>query len=184
MTKPKLYVKRLYDDAHLPKRATRFSAGYDLYAYLYFEDEMQMIVEAGKTVLIPTGLEMRPDEDYCIKLFPRSGLALNHNITLGNCVGLGDADYFKPYGVIIHNHGSEDYIIYHEERICQIKVERVEDIHMMEVKELPPLNEHSTRDGGFGHSGTHEVLDVSQIGSDFQNEDMNLDMDSIPVKGK
>lgn len=194
MPTPNLYVKRLFSDVKLPTKATEFSAGYDVRAYITTPNQ-KITVLPNETKLIPTGLIMRPDEDYCIKVFPRSGLALKHNITLGNCVGLGDADYgldtcihykysvyhfncpgfkhisnktplaqqtcpecifFKSgpaYGVIIHNHGTKQYNISHQERICQIKVEQVENTNIIEVNILPPLRKASTRSGGFGHSG-------------------------------
>lgn len=152
---PKLFIHKLFTDVHAPEKATQFSAGYDIRAYIKdsLNEPSYTVVYPGTTELIKTGLQMRPDENYCIKLFPRSGLALKHGITLGNCVGLGDADYSKPYGVIIHNHRSEPYTIYHEERICQIKIERVEPVELVEVQELPALSQKSIRTGGFGHTG-------------------------------
>lgn len=157
-----LYIVRLFDDVHLPSKATEFSAGFDIHAYVKNETN-STIVKPGTSELIPTGLIMRPEENMCIKLFPRSGLALKHRIALGNCVGLGDSDYPSEYKVIIYNHGSEDFEVLHEMRICQIKVERVEHIELKEVKELPPMFISSSRSGGFGSTGTRPNLTPTPV---------------------
>ena len=71
----------------LPTRKTAFSAGYDLQAA---ED---VLVEEKKISLVPTGLKafMLPDE--VLLIYIRSSLAVKHNLTLANSVGVIDADY-------------------------------------------------------------------------------------------
>ena len=71
----------------LPTRKTAFSAGYDLQAA---ED---VLVTEKKISIVPTGLKafMLPDE--VLLIYIRSGLAVKHNLTLANSVGVIDAHY-------------------------------------------------------------------------------------------
>ena len=71
----------------LPTRKTAFSAGYDLTAA---ED---VLIAEGKISIVPTGLKafMLPDE--VLLIYIRSSLAVKHNLTLANSVGVIDADY-------------------------------------------------------------------------------------------
>jgi len=53
--------------------------------------------------------------------------------------------------VILHNHSNDHVKIHDGERICQLMVERVEPIEIIEVDKLPDLD--SDRNGGLGHTG-------------------------------
>ena len=76
-----------YADVKLPKRATRFSAGYDFYAPFAFT------LEAGQTVKIPTGIRVLLDDDKFLMIVPRSGLGFKFRLQLDNTAGIIDADY-------------------------------------------------------------------------------------------
>ena len=71
----------------LPTRKTAFSAGYDL------EAAESVLVSREKISLVPTGLKafMLPDE--VLLIYIRSSLAVKHQLTLANSVGVIDADY-------------------------------------------------------------------------------------------
>ena len=51
-------AEKVYAELQLPKRATRGSAGYDFMA------PCDIVLEAGKTILIPTGLRVRMKADF------------------------------------------------------------------------------------------------------------------------
>ena len=82
-------VKEIYDSIKLPKRATTGSAGYDFYA------PVDITLEKGKSVLIPTGIRSKIEDGWVLQIFPRSGLGFKHRVQLDNTVGIIDADYYN-----------------------------------------------------------------------------------------
>lgn len=82
-------VNEIYDSIKLPKRATTGSAGYDFYA------PVDITLEKGKSVLIPTGIRSKIEDGWVLQIFPRSGLGFKHRVQLDNTVGIIDADYYN-----------------------------------------------------------------------------------------
>lgn len=82
-------VKDLYDGLIKPKRATVASAGYDFFA------PFDIVLKPNETIKIPTGIRVRIDEDYVLKLYPRSGLGFKFRLQLNNTVGIIDSDYYN-----------------------------------------------------------------------------------------
>lgn len=81
-------ARGMYDALKLPRRATKGSAGYDIFAPFTFS------LEPGATIKIPTGIRVRMDEDWVLKLYPRSGLGFKYRLQMNNTVGIIDSDYF------------------------------------------------------------------------------------------
>ena len=81
-------IESIYNEIKLPKRATSGSAGYDFFAPETF------ILEPGKIIKIPTGIRCSMDENWVLKIYPRSGLGFKYRETLANTVGIIDSDYF------------------------------------------------------------------------------------------
>lgn len=167
-----LHIKRLVPQAQLPARATELAAGLDVRACLHtthvrawrevgrqagtVERHEQVVsgtvtLYPGDRMLIPTGLAMRPAPGYCIKFYPRSGLSLKQGLTLINAVGVGDEDYEQEYMLLVVNHSGAVQSIADGMRLCQLMVERVEPVEIIECDELPAVQ--SDRQGGFGSSG-------------------------------
>lgn len=82
-------IERIYNDIELPKRATSGSAGYD------FHTPVNIHLESGQTVKIPTGIRAKMDEDWVLMVFPRSGLGFKFRLQLNNTVGIIDSDYYN-----------------------------------------------------------------------------------------
>ena len=109
-TMPEKEIEELYWDIKLPKRATKGSAGYDFYTPFSFT------LKPGETIKIPTGIRAKMEEDWVLKLYPRSGLGFKFRLQLNNTVGIIDSDYFNSdnEGHIfakITNDSNEDKII-------------------------------------------------------------------------
>lgn len=81
-------IREIYEGVRLPARATRGSAGYDFFAPFAFA------LEPGETIKIPTGIRVRIDEEWVLKLYPRSGLGFKFRLQMDNTVGVIDSDYF------------------------------------------------------------------------------------------
>ena len=81
-------IKKIYEDISLPKRATAGSAGYDFYA------PMDICLQPGETIKIPTGVRVEMEPNWVLKCYPRSGLGFKFRLQLNNTVGIIDSDYF------------------------------------------------------------------------------------------
>lgn len=81
-------IKTIWENIKLPKRATKGSAGYDFFSPIEF------CIEPGKTLKIPTGIRVRMNEGWALKLYPRSGLGFNYRLQIDNTVGIIDQDYY------------------------------------------------------------------------------------------
>ena len=77
-----------YEEIKLPARATSGSAGYDFFAPATFN------VAPGKTVKVATGIRVKIDEGWVLKIYPRSSLGFKYRLTLNNTVGIIDSDYY------------------------------------------------------------------------------------------
>ncbi|PCJ02832.1 MAG: dUTP diphosphatase [Alphaproteobacteria bacterium] len=131
----------------LPTYATTQSAGMDLTAAL---DEA-LELDSGDRALIPTGLSIALPQGFEAQIRPRSGLAINHGVTVLNSPGTIDADYRGEIKVILINHGKEPFTIQRGMRIAQMVVERYTHVNWKTVSELSDETERG--EGGFGSTG-------------------------------
>ena len=81
-------IQRVYEEIKLPLRATSGSAGYDFFAPVEIE------LAPGETCKVPTGIRAKMDENWVLKLYPRSGLGFKYRLQLNNTVGIIDSDYY------------------------------------------------------------------------------------------
>ena len=79
----------IYGDIILPRRATAGSAGYDFFA------PQDISLAVGETAKIATGVRVKIDEGWVLKIYPRSSLGFKYRLTLNNTVGIIDSDYFN-----------------------------------------------------------------------------------------
>lgn len=107
--------------ATLPKRGTKYSAGYDFYT----ANESLIEIGAGETATIPTGIKAYMNSDEVLLLHVRSSVGIKRNLVLANAVGVIDSDYVdnpSNEGEIIlalHNIGRNPQTVYPRERIAQ-----------------------------------------------------------------
>ena len=76
-----------YSNIILPKRSTKGSAGYDFFA------PTDIDLEPGETTTVATGIRALMPDNWCLMIFPRSGLGFKFRVRLDNTVGIIDADY-------------------------------------------------------------------------------------------
>ena len=142
----KVRLKRLNENAKIPTYASEFSAGADLYACI---DE-ELVVKAGETVFVKTGLAMELENGYVALVYARSGLACKRGLAPANKVGVIDSDYRGEIMVALHNHSSEDQIVGVGERIAQLVVTPYIKCEFEECEELDSTKRGA---GGFGSTG-------------------------------
>ena len=141
----KILDPRMQDQ--LPAYATPGSAGLDLRACI----DAPMVIEAGQTVLIPTGIAIHvADTGYAAMILPRSGMGHKHGIVLGNLVGLIDSDYQGQLMVSTWNRGQQAFTLNPMERLAQLVVVPVLQVAFNVVEEFG-ISERGV--GGFGSTG-------------------------------
>lgn len=147
--RPKVQLKIVRHEiaAQLPEYATTGSAGLDLRACL----DAPKIVQAGETVLIPTGIAIYlNDPNLAAMILPRSGLGHKHGIVLGNLVGLIDSDYQGELMVSVWNRSSNPFTIEPFERIAQMVIVPVVQVAFELVDDFVASERG---EGGFGSTG-------------------------------
>ena len=83
------YFTRIYNcNVKCPTRATKTSAGYDM--YLPFDIELNK----GESIVIPTGIRVKMKPNQVLLALPKSGLGSNYRTSLANTVGVIDSDYY------------------------------------------------------------------------------------------
>jgi len=138
--------KKTNDKAIVPTYGTEYSAGADMYACI----DTPVIIEPGKTVLIPTGLALEIPEGYAGLIYARSGLATKKGIAPANKVSVIDSDYRGEIKIPLHNHSEEAVTIDVAERIAQI----IFTPYLKVVfEESDNLSETERGLGGFGSTG-------------------------------
>lgn len=139
-------ISRMADalDLPLPSRQTPQSAGLDLYS------NISVTISKGEHTLVPTGIRVALPFGYEAQVRPRSGLALKYGVTVLNTPGTIDADYRGEVGVVLINHGAEDFHIRRGDRIAQLVISKIEMTDFEEVDELP---DSQRGEGGYGSTG-------------------------------
>ena len=142
---PNIHIKLLDTDLPLPQLAHVGDAGLDIYSAIDV-----VLAPNGGRVLVPAGIAISIPLGYAGFVLPRSGLALNHGISLVNTPGLIDSHYRGEIKVVMVNTDqSRPYHVSRGDRIAQLVIQRVEEVTWTEVDTL----DDNDRGGGFGHSG-------------------------------
>ena len=142
----KILVKKFDKNIKLPTYKTSGSSGMDLAAYI----KNKIIINPGKSAMIPTGIAVAIPNNYEIQIRPRSGLAIKNNISVLNTPGTIDSDYRGEIKIILFNHGNNEFIINNGDRIAQMILLPINKIDFEEVTNLPDTNRGK---GGFGSTG-------------------------------
>ena len=130
----------------MPRRATKKSAGYDVYSPV---DMFAVpISEGGEVYRIDTGLRLQDGDlkdDQVLFLMPRSSLGTKYMFRLAHTTGVIDADYRDTIKLafVIENGTLE---IKRGDRIAQFVILNYGTL----PNEIPPVKD---RNGGFGSTG-------------------------------
>ena len=129
-----------------PARMTAHAAGWDLCACV----DAPVILKPGARALVPCGFAMEMPTHLEAQVRPRSGLALKHGVTCLNAPGTIDADYRGEVGVLLINHGSQDFVIEAGLRIAQLVFA---EVCAVGLEVVAALGESGRGAGGFGSTG-------------------------------
>jgi len=133
---------KFYEEAVIPTRGTKFSAGYDLVA------SDSVTIQPGFRRLVPTGIGWSVENDDDLNnvgfIWPRSGLASKAG--LDTMAGVIDADYGGEIKVLLINLSDVPYVVNKGDKVAQLVIQKFttvsEDTHNAVV-----------RNGGFGSTG-------------------------------
>ena len=127
-----ILITRLDPSVPLPSYAHPGDAGADLVT------TVDVHLEPGERVLVPTGIAMALPDGYVGLVHPRSGLAARFGVTVVNAPGTVDAGYRGEVSVLLVNldrHVAVD--LSRGDRVAQMVVQRVEHARFVEVERLP-----------------------------------------------
>jgi len=137
-------------DIQDPEYASVGSSGFDLRANL----SEPIVLGVGKRVIVPTGLFFDVPNGMEIQIRSRSGLSIKHGVVVLNGIGTIDSDYTGEIGVLLINHGENDFIINHGDRIAQGVILSVIGKQLTNFVKVDTINKTTERgDGGYGSTG-------------------------------
>jgi dUTP diphosphatase len=147
-------ITRLSPDVPLPSYAHPGDAGADLVT------TVDVHLEPGERVLVPTGVAIALPEGFVALVHPRSGLAARFGVSIVNAPGTVDAGYRGEIKVLLVNLDPREPVrLSRGDRVAQLVVQRVEQARFVEVDRLPG----SVRgDGGYGSTGGFAVTQQTQ----------------------
>lgn len=139
---PKMLFEKTHPDAVLPRKNFETDTGWDLFAV-----ESQL-VPGLHTAVVPVGLKLAYLEPgYWIRVESRSGLSFKNSVLAHP--GVIDQNYRGDLGVLLYNHGHEDYEVKKGDRIAQLAV--YYNIHMQTGWGVAQSTDRGAQ--GFGSSG-------------------------------
>ena len=126
-----------------PKRATKYSAGYDFFA------PYDINLKPGESKVVPTGIRAYMQEGEVLNIYPRSGLGFKYHISLANTVGIIDDDYYYSDNeghifIKIHNGGDKPVTIKQDEAFAQGVFQK------FLLTDGDNFEDGAVRNGGFG----------------------------------
>jgi dUTP pyrophosphatase len=149
---------KLHKDAKIPTYATDGSGWADVYACF---DDYEIVIPPYSTRLIPTGLCSEFDKKYRVRLSERGSNAVSGLIVQAGCI---DSDYTGEWFVALYNiHDkpleitkgvdcldlTEDFIrIPYSKAICQMAVEEIPNVEIVEGNVDEIINRNSQRGDG------------------------------------
>lgn len=140
-------IKHLTKKAKTPTKAYIGDAGFDLYCSIEdtFGKSVVLWPEDG-AIVIPTDIAMEIPEGYFGMICDRSSLGSRGLKVMG---GVIDAKYLGNVKVCLTNVGNEAVEIKHGDRVAQLVVLPVPNIHLIEVDHL---GDSQRGEKGFGSS--------------------------------
>ena len=138
-------IQRIDDTVPLPAYAHPGDAGADLCS------TVDVHLEPGERVLVPTGVAVALPPGYVGLVHPRSGLAARFGVSIVNAPGTVDAGYRGEISVLLVNLDPREAVdLRRGDRVAQLVLQRVEQADFVEVDRLPGSARGA---GGYGSTG-------------------------------
>ena len=121
-------IQRLDHRATIPRRAHHLDAAYDLISL------EPLSLRPGIVSLASTGLALAVPSGHAGLVLPRSGLALDHSITVLNAPGLIDPGYTGEIQILLINLGRRDVHLAAGARVAQLLLLPLARVRLREVR--------------------------------------------------
>ena len=139
----KIKVKKINENAVIPKYSKPGDAGLDLTA-------ASIVSDTTTQVIYDTGLAIEIPEEHVGLIFPRSSIC-NYELELSNSVGVVDSGYRGTIRFVFNKTNGIDSVKYNVgDRIGQLLILPYPEIELVEVDEL---NDSERGHKGFGSTG-------------------------------
>ena len=109
-----------------------------------------VIVKAGKSEIIKTGLYIQLPMGFEAQIRSRSGLSAKKQVIVLNAPGTIDSDYRGEIGIILGNLSKEDFKVNKGDRIAQMIIA---EYTQLEFENVDSLEDTDRGSGGFGSTG-------------------------------
>ncbi|EEI83667.1 dUTP diphosphatase [Anaerococcus tetradius] len=133
-------------ESKIPSYGTAHAAGLDLYSYT----DKDIIVKAGETVKVHTGVRVEIPEGYFGGVYPRSSTGVKKQLMLSNTIGVIDSDYRGEIMVFFYNYGKETQVIKNGDRLAQLIIQPYQ---RCDIELVDNLNDSARGEDGFGSTG-------------------------------
>ncbi|KWZ77482.1 dUTP diphosphatase [Anaerococcus tetradius] len=133
-------------ESKIPSYGTDHAAGLDLYSYT----DKDIIVKAGETVKVHTGVRVEIPEGYFGGVYPRSSTGVKKQLMLSNTIGVIDSDYRGEIMVFFYNYGKETQVIKNGDRLAQLVIQPYQ---RCDIELVDNLNDSARGEDGFGSTG-------------------------------
>ena len=140
-------------DVKLPTRGTPGSAGIDFYVPNDYPENLRTI-EPGERFFIPSGIKANVPSGYALIAFNKSGISLNHGLTVGASVV--DSDYQGEIHIHLINVSDKRQTIEPGQKIVQFLLIEIDHDIIEEVAIEDLFYKKTIRGtGGFGSTGEY-----------------------------
>jgi dUTP pyrophosphatase len=134
-------VKRLRASSKLPRYGHPGDAGMDLFS------AADMVLEPGKVLPVPTGIQAAIPTGHVGLIWDKSGISLSG---VHRLAGVVDSGYRGEIKVVMINLSDQDYVITRGMKIAQMLIQPVLQV---EIHEVDDLEDTDRGEGGFGSTG-------------------------------
>ena len=118
---------------------------------MYSVEDLEL--DAFSRVLAPTGLSFNVPDGFEIQVRPKSGLALNHGLTVLNTPGTVDSGYIGEIKVILFNTTPNKIIIEKGTKVAQAVLCPVVNGKWVKLVQKLTFDETERGNNGFGSTG-------------------------------
>ncbi len=145
--KTSLGVKKVHDDAIIPKYNYDGDSGFDFYSI------QDVVIPPLSRALVPTGLSFQIPEGCEMQIRSKSGLAINQGLMVLNSPGTVDQGYISEIKIIVFNTNQTEFKVTKGMKIAQGVIAPVMCGKFISIDEINVINQTDRGSNGFGSTG-------------------------------
>ena len=153
-----IYFYKVREGAKIPQRVHPTDAGADMFYCVdpastdqCLWENGDIMIAAGESCLIPTGLKVDLPPTYMLEIKNKSGIATKRRLLVGACVI--DPGYTGEIYINLQNVGKTNQKISNGQKIAQMVVVPIATPVIWETPHDPAMHQTTRGSGGFGSTG-------------------------------